>query len=202
MALPSLNPLLSTSRGFTIDQNLNLTSHINIIYQSRWNARNTVMSNSPPDSPKPIHHLQGTSQACDGILPTCLDGCGSNYTQEARHHPGQSSPAWLAPHPQTFTPSITDTQWQPCVLSTPSCATVIEHEVTSCKYGFMKYKHKIDTFLHNEMELRGQGEIFLPADTHKELSVQLHPSTSVDADIIWKRLFRTYLCKIMIYSRG
>jgi len=35
------------------------------------------VSNSPPDSPKPVHQQQGTSQECDGILATCLDGCSS-----------------------------------------------------------------------------------------------------------------------------
>ena len=27
--------------------------------------------------PKPVHHLQGTSQECDGTISTCLDECGS-----------------------------------------------------------------------------------------------------------------------------
>ncbi|XP_067833036.1 bifunctional polynucleotide phosphatase/kinase, partial [Heptranchias perlo] len=35
--------------------------------QGRSEAGYSVASDSPPDSPKPFHHLQGTSQECDGI---------------------------------------------------------------------------------------------------------------------------------------
>ena len=44
--------------GVTIDQKLNWTHHINTVAtRAGQRLRNTAASSSPPDSPKPIHHL-------------------------------------------------------------------------------------------------------------------------------------------------
>ncbi|XP_067888719.1 uncharacterized protein [Heterodontus francisci] len=107
-------------------------------YKSRSEAGNSAASISPPDSPKPVHHVQGTSQKCDGMLSTCLDGAA---TILKKLNTIQDKAACLI-----GTQSTTNTQWQQCVPFTRCSAAT--------------YQGSFDnTFqTHDLYQLEGQGQ--------------------------------------------
>lgn len=85
LALSPLNPSLSISwrEGYHWPETEHELPCTQCSYKSRSEARNRIVTNSPPDSPNPVHHLKTQVWWNTIHVP---DKCILNNTEEARHH--------------------------------------------------------------------------------------------------------------------